>query len=101
MNYWVSENRNSHVILFNWLGLLLLIYIGRPFYGLFWAATELIFSGVFSELGPEQIVALCSCLVFEERVLVQAFVLSCISSPFATLDLNVHVIVVSMCSHLV
>ncbi len=26
------------------------------------------FSGVFNELAPEQIVALCSCLVFEEKV---------------------------------
>jgi len=30
-------------------------------------ATELIFSGVFNDLTPEQIAALCSCLVFEEK----------------------------------
>jgi superfamily II RNA helicase len=33
-----------------------------------WTGTELMFSGVFNELAPEQIVALCSCLVFEEKV---------------------------------
>ena len=31
-------------------------------------ATELMFSGVFNDLTPEQTVALCSCLVFEEKV---------------------------------
>jgi len=32
--------------------------------------TELMFSGVFNELTPEQIAAVCSCLVFSEKVLV-------------------------------